>query len=242
MFYPYAVIFKRRKMGWDRLRVLRKRVRWALHSSYECNLPRPRRQRTTVPLVVWSNGRFSHLFHPLEPWTHYVSTSNSLSFESERGWYFFFFGTLAIICCLSVRICTASMWMTFQLENSRRWRIFRSRRTRRWEFTQLYGMPMTGQRKADVWRQTGAMHHLLLPTETSMLMHVFGQMAHLLATQMIHLLDGAVSPGYGSGLMMESEDRWNGCRTTTWYTITAKTINVFPTVLPPNARALNNKY
>lgn len=91
MFYPYAVIFKRRKMGWDRLRVLRKRVRWALHSSYECNLPRPRRQRTTVPLVVWSNGRFSHLFHPLEPWTHYVSTSNSLSFESERGWFFFFF-------------------------------------------------------------------------------------------------------------------------------------------------------
>lgn len=120
---------------------------------------------------------------------------------------------------------TASMSMTFPLEYSRTWRMiaFHSQRTRRWEFTRLFGMLMIGRHKEDASRQTGETHHLLLPTETSVRMLVFGLMEHLLA-----ILARTVRSGNGRRLITQSKDRWNGRRIIIWYTITAKTINDFP--------------
>lgn len=135
--------------------------------------------------------------------------------------------------------------MAFPLENLRTWSLmaFLSRGTSQWEFTLPFGMPMTGRPEEGLWRQIGAKHPSLLPTQTSMTTTlVFGLMGNiLLAIQIMimlifHFQVGMLRVrGTGRSWALQGEDRWNGCRKTIWFTIIAQTINDFRTVSLKNA-------
>ena len=104
---------------------------------------------------------------------------------------------------------------------------FHIRRTKQWECTLVYGMQMTGLQEVDLSRQTGLKLHSLLPTGTSKLMLVFCQTEHLLVLQ--------IAIGSLNNLIQQVKTGSNGCRTTTWFTITAPTLTGFPKASLQNA-------
>ena len=112
-------------------------------------------------------------------------------------------------------VFSVSQWMVHQLGSSRTWnrREFRIRRTRRWEYTRVCGMQMTGPQEVVWWRQIGAKRHSLPLTEISEPMHVFGRLELRLVVR-IH--------GCLKSWIQQEKRSWNGCRRTTWSTITAQ--------------------
>ena len=121
---------------------------------------------------------------------------------------------------------SASLWMAPPSDSSRTWspKVLHTQRTSPWGYTPVSGMLMTGQQEAGLWRQTGAKHHSLPPTGTSMLMLVCGLLDHLLAAKIPVLLPPTL--GSTRSWTLQAKRSSSGCRRTTWFTITAQTQSV----------------
>lgn len=97
--------------------------------------------------------------------------------------------------------------------------VFHTHNTKPWGYTQACGVLRIGQQGVGLWRLTGRKPHSLLRTKTSVQTLAFGLMEHLLVVPVT--LGVTVIPGYQNSWTTRHKARWNGCRTTTWFTITA---------------------
>ena len=128
--------------------------------------------------------------------------------------------------------------MAHQLGSSRTWnqREFRIRRTRRWEYTRVFGMQMTGPQEVVWWRQIGAKHLSLPRTEISKPMLVFGP----LELRLVVRIPSIRIHGCLRSWIQQEKRSWNGCRRTTWSTITALILRGFPKAILQNAALLKD--
>jgi len=87
-------------------------------------------------------------------------------------------------------------------------------RDNQWRYTQAFGKPMTGPRKAVAWSVTGTTHHSAPPTGTSTTKaHAAGRRTWhgCLATQMR-------TRGSGQLSMTTRRDSWSGSKMNSWST------------------------
>lgn len=130
-----------------------------------------------------------------------------------------------------------SWLITFLSEFTTTWNqlVSHSPATKPWGFTRVFGMLKTGLQEVVLWKRTG--HKLLsLPlTETSTPMLVFGQPAAF-SPRLVPPILCSRQIGRIRVLMLLAETGSDGCKTSSWFTITALTSNASLRVYRQNAR------
>lgn len=131
--------------------------------------------------------------------------------------------------------------MVYPLDSSRMrsQMVFHTHNTKPWGYTQACGLLRIGQRGVGLWRLTGRKPHSLLRTKTSVQTLAFGLMEHLPVVPVVPL-GVTVIHGYQNSWTTRPKARWNGCRTTTWFTITALIPRGSPKACPRNAACLKS--